>query len=481
MKKILFIVLLPLVVFLQASNLVNGTEESISITGVADKNIAINESFNPLSGIGVVDGNGKEVDYQINTVIVDLSNDVISQSLDTSYDNKYRIEYEALYHDYVVKESMVLTVGNGIALKMEKPTFSGLTTYKTDSKKGIYNPLLNVYAYDYLGHDITSSITYKIYSYVYQEEVEEINMKNADMYRIIYSVTDSSNQSTTSTRYIYVGNLSSSITSYENIKGTGYIYDENISDYELVYSDEFDTLDKSKYIFETGNGIQGFGNWELEYYTSRTENIKAENGNLVITALKESYSGFNYTSAKITSNYSFKYGVIEVKAKLPEGIGTWPAIWMLPKEYTWGSWPYCGEIDIMEHVGYDQGNVLGTIHTGAFNGSNGLQKSGHLVFDDVSTNYHIYKLEWLPDKLKFYIDDYLYFEYVPGDYSSEPDNDYWPFDKDYRFILNVAIGGLFGGKKGVDDSKLPQSMYVDYVHIYQSDYINSLIQLGVGK
>jgi beta-glucanase (GH16 family) len=217
----------------------------------------------------------------------------------------------------------------------------------------------------------------------------------------------------------------------------------------------------------------------LQYYTNNAKNVTVKDGNMVITALKEDFSGMKYTSAKVTTRerFGFKYGIVEIRAKLPKGVGTWPALWMMPVGNVYGSWPGCGEIDIMEHVGYNQNKILGTVHDGAYNGTNGQQKGGYRYIGDVSEAYHVYKIEWLPDVIKFFIDGSEYFEYRPSNYTSTPGYDVWPFDKEFYLNFNIAVGGMFGGVKGVDDSIWPQSMSIDYVRIYQSDTVLNLRQL----
>ena len=234
----------------------------------------------------------------------------------------------------------------------------------------------------------------------------------------------------------------------------------------LVWSDEFSedgAPDDTKWGYEIGGG--GWGNNELQYYTSRQENVKVENGNLVITARKESYGGMNYTSSRIVTREKgdWLYGRIEIKAKLPEGRGTWPAIWMYPTDAEYGGWPSSGEIDIMEHVGYDMGYVHATIHTEIYNGALGTQKGNQIYIPDVHTAFHVYALEWTEDTLKFFADDVLYFIYL----NTHTGYTTWPFDKRFFLIQNIAIGGNWGGIQGVDDEIFPQTLEVDYVRVYE--------------
>jgi beta-glucanase (GH16 family) len=158
------------------------------------------------------------------------------------------------------------------------------------------------------------------------------------------------------------------------------------------------------------------------------------------------------------------YGRIEVKAKLPRGKGTWPAIWMLSTDWKYGGWPESGEIDIMEHVGYDPGVIHGTIHTKAYNHIIGTQKEGKLTVADCMDAFHVYAIDWSENKMDFYMDDTMYHSVT-----RDPKDDFtgWPFDQRFHLILNQAVGGNWGGKEGIDDSIWPQRMEVDYVRVYQ--------------
>lgn len=236
--------------------------------------------------------------------------------------------------------------------------------------------------------------------------------------------------------------------------------------YRLVWSDEFDysglpATDKWGYDI----GGSGWGNGELQYYTSRAENATVESGNLVITAILESYEGNEYTSARLVSRNKgdWTYGRVEVRAKLPEGTGTWPAIWMLPTDWVYGSWPNSGEIDIMEHVGYDMGRVHQTIHTEAYNHTLGTQQGDNIVLADVNTAFHIYAINWTAERINFYIDDQLVFAFANEHTGSAA----WPFDKRFHLLLNIAVGGAWGGTEGVDNEIFPQTMEIDYVRVYE--------------
>lgn len=238
---------------------------------------------------------------------------------------------------------------------------------------------------------------------------------------------------------------------------------------ELVWSDEFNgsELDPSRWTPYVGDGcprLCGFGNNELQYYSDRAENVKVEDGILIITAIHDSLKNSAYSSAKLLTRdlQRWKYGRIEVKAKLPQGRGTWPAIWMLPEDNKYGGWPRSGEIDIMEHVGYNPGMIYGTVHTGSFNHMKGTQKGDSTLVTDASQNFHEYAIEWREDKIDWFIDDELYHSFS----NTGKNSDDWPFDQPFHLILNFAVGGNWGGSRGIDDSIWPQSMEVDYVRVY---------------
>lgn len=236
--------------------------------------------------------------------------------------------------------------------------------------------------------------------------------------------------------------------------------------YQLVWSDEFDTgtmPDTTKWSYDAGGN--GWGNNELEYYTSaRPENARVAGGNLIIEARKESFGGRNYTSARLlTKNKAqWTYGKFEIRARLPKGKGTWPAIWALAATNPL-NWPDDGELDIMEEVGYDPNIIYGTAHNKLYNGANGKQKGGNVFIKDAQDSFHVYSMEWTGSQVSWLVDGNVYFTYNNPNLGT----DSWPYLKDFFLILNVAIGGNWGGAQGVDDSVFPQSMLVDYVRVYQ--------------
>lgn len=244
--------------------------------------------------------------------------------------------------------------------------------------------------------------------------------------------------------------------------------------YELVWSDEFNTgnqPDPTYWTYDLGTGNSGWGNNEIQVYTNKTENVRIENGHLIIQALRQ--NGNNWTSARVKSQgrYSFTYGRIAFRAKLPAGSGTWPALWMLGDNITEIGWPACGEIDVMEHVGKDPGRVHASLHTPSSSGATVNTRTRNV--SDFSSAFHLYEAEWTPDAIIFSIDGQPFYTYNPA--SKTPST--WPFDSPQFIIMNVAMGGNFGSdpqyevggqRNGVDPNLMSAAMEVDYVRVYQT-------------
>jgi beta-glucanase (GH16 family) len=255
------------------------------------------------------------------------------------------------------------------------------------------------------------------------------------------------------------------------------------ADWQLVWSDEFDRdglPDPAKWNFEEGF----IRNQELQYYSrARTENARVEQGVLILEARKEKFPNprfradapgnrwqeqrefAQYTSASVTTKglASWTYGRVEVRAKLPTGRGTWPAIWMLGTNISQVGWPACGEIDIMEHVGHEPDAVHANVHTRGYNHTRKSGRGKRLSLPRAADEFHVYALEWTPERLDFVLDGEKFF-------SLENDGqgvDSWPFDASQYLILNLAIGGAWGGQQGVDDSIFPQCFLIDYVRVYR--------------
>jgi len=237
----------------------------------------------------------------------------------------------------------------------------------------------------------------------------------------------------------------------------------------LVWEENFkrSSLDTNFWNIYVGNGcpeLCGFGNHELQYYTKDSLNIKVENGQLILTALYDSISK-TFSSAKITTKnkVDFQKGYLEVVAKLPNAVGTWPAIWMLPTLDRPLNWPLDGEIDIMENVGYDSCKILGTIHTKAYNHTINTQKSDSIVISTAHQDFHTYSLNWTDSILEWYVDSNLYNSIIRKSTDRE---EQWPFDKPFHLIINQAVGGDWGGRMGVDTSSFPESLIIDRVKLY---------------
>lgn len=249
--------------------------------------------------------------------------------------------------------------------------------------------------------------------------------------------------------------------------------------YVKVWSDEFNIKglpDSTKWDFEVGKSY----NNELQYYTNRrSENARIEDTTLIIELRKEKWEGLDYTSARLVSRYKgdWLYGKFEIRAKVPEGLGTWPAIWMMPTDDEYGSWPKSGEIDIMEYVGMNPSSLYFTTHYFGTNGS-GHQSSGSSTTTNQPFNKFMnFSIIWTPDKIEWYADGVKYFTY-PKTFT---DYRVWPFDKMFHMILNFAYGGDWGGQKGLDDTKLPNKFEIDYVRVYQLQETESPFSLTINQ
>ena len=238
---------------------------------------------------------------------------------------------------------------------------------------------------------------------------------------------------------------------------------------KLVWSDEFnqDGLpDQNKWTFEKGY----VRNNELQYYTvARLENARMENGHLILTARNDSLTingeVYPITSAAINTSgkQDWTCGRIEVRAKMPSSLGTWPAIWMLGSNIRKVDWPACGEIDIMEHVGYMPDTVHFNVHTDKYNHVKKTGKGMQVPYKGVYNDFHVYAVEWFKDRIDWYMDDQKVFTYANDGTGTES----WPFDQPQYLILNLAFGGAWGGSRGVDITTLPQEFLIDYVRVFQ--------------
>lgn len=240
---------------------------------------------------------------------------------------------------------------------------------------------------------------------------------------------------------------------------------------ELAWAEEFDesgTPNSGRWNLIVGDGcpdLCGFGNNEAQYYQSdKLKYARVENGKLVLEAHLDQETTNPIKSAKLTTKAKqrFRYGRIDVRAKNPRGRGAWPAIWMLSDKNHYGGWPNSGEIDIMEHVGYEPASIYGSIHTEAFNHKIGTQKSGEKLVPDTESEFHVYSVVWSPQKIEFQLDSTSYYEFLNYEESYKE----WPFDQDFHLICNLAVGGDWGGRYGIDSTAFPMTFEIDYIRYY---------------
>jgi beta-glucanase (GH16 family) len=232
----------------------------------------------------------------------------------------------------------------------------------------------------------------------------------------------------------------------------------------LVFEDNFNvngSPDENKWGYDIGRGENGWGNGEEQFYTNRPANAVIEDGNLKIIAKKENYQGAAYTSARLKTQdkFDFTYGRVEVRAKLPKGGGTWPALWMLGSNFPEVSWPACGEIDIMEYVGNEPGSIQSALHNPSSFGDTKYKKSTEIT--DESDSFHVYSMIWSEEQISFYLDGERFYIYRPESRNSNN----WPYNKPQFLIMNVAMGGTLGGD--IDPAFSESAMEIDYVRIYQ--------------
>ena len=291
----------------------------------------------------------------------------------------------------------------------------------------------------------------------------EVSLKQASLtaptkagaYRIFVYVTDGNNHVATANIPFFVTADTSTQASYTFASTPS-------------WADEFNYTglpDTTKWSYDVGSLYNGWGNNELQYYTkSDSKNVFVKDGLLKITALKQKKEGLAYTSTRLVSKDKgdFLYGRFEARAKVPSGRGTWPAIWMLPTASKYGGWPNSGEIDILEHVGYDMDVVHISAHTKAYHHSIQTQKTGTKKIQAASEQFHLYRVDWTPDYIKGFVDDVEIFHFKNEKKSYLE----WPFDQEFHWLINLAVGGFWGGLEGIDESAFPATFEVDYVRVY---------------
>lgn len=258
--------------------------------------------------------------------------------------------------------------------------------------------------------------------------------------------------------------------------------------WQLEWSDDFNgnQINTTNWTFDSGNGNGGWGNRELECYTSRTQNVYVAGGMLHIIAQKEVYQGQHFTSAKLKTRglFSQKYGRFEFYARLPQGKGFWPALWLMPENAVYGHWAASGEIDVMENRGSDPEKVFGTLHFGGMSPHNAQSHGPAFNFPpgDSANKFHLYSIEWTTNAISWYVDDHLYQKQTNWWSSSNPadphdHNPYpAPFDQPFYIIMNLAVGGNFGGNPD-EATVFPGEMQIKYVRVYSESPATPIAQL----
>lgn len=299
---------------------------------------------------------------------------------------------------------------------------------------------------------------------------------NYDSFKWIFKDTEVENENTTIAYFPYKGDyeielqvVKDEVTYSKKLEVTLADDDPNyISSFVLTWADEFDGNEVNTYDWTFETGSNGWGNNELQNYTNG-DNAEVKEGKLILTAKKvnDNLQPGSYTSTRMITKgkKEFLYGRMEISAKLPSGRGIWPAIWMLGANIDDVSWPACGEIDVMEYVGYQPNTIHATVHTPSGYGANGNGSSKML--NTAEEEFHVYGVIWTEKEMVFYTDspENVTHTYAPINKTS----DNWPFNKPHFFILNIAVGGNWGGAQGIDNSIFPQTMEIDYVRVYQPE------------
>jgi hypothetical protein len=288
------------------------------------------------------------------------------------------------------------------------------------------------------------------------------SLRKADQ---VFNVQLDNPQNCTIERNKAIGTIINKNGLYFPVDNTGYTTPLSYPGYTLAWADEFSTgtVNPNSWTFETGNN-NGWGNNELQNYTDRSQNVFVSQGNLILEARAESYNGSNYTSTRmITKNKKLvKFGRIDIRAKMPFGKGLWPALWMLGNNIDQVGWPACGEIDIVELLGHEPNKIYGTMHYGSSTASHASFGTTYsLSTGSFDQQFHVYSLIWVQNSIKVLVDDTQYVNFNATNGSGN-----YPFNNDFFFIFNIAVGGNFPGAPD-NTTSFPQRMIVDYVRVFQ--------------
>lgn len=297
------------------------------------------------------------------------------------------------------------------------------------------------------------TISVNIVADIYKEQDEE------------FDVRLSNPQNATLANATALGTIRNDDT-FIDIPEDGYITPEEYGGWTKIWADEFDgpNINSNYWTHELGN--HGWGNQELQNYTDSPDNSFISDGKLIIEAKEENSNGSNYSSARMITadKFEFAFGRVDVRAKLPEGQGIWPAIWMLGANFFDSGWPSCGEIDIMELVGHQPNIVHGTAHWGIDNDNHKYSGSSKVLGggEKYSEKFHVFSIIWEPNLIRFLVDDDPYFTITPGSMQGQP----YPFNQEFFFIVNIAVGGQWPGSPDAS-TQFPQQMIIDYMRVFQ--------------
>ena len=428
----------------------------------------VGEAFDPIEGITAYDAEGNDVTDCIEIFgNLPIVNGILTEAGTYSYEILVLVNKKQ-----ILSREVILTVLEAVNNEPDttKPVINANSNYSFYQGDKLE---LNATAVDNVDGDITAYIEYEGISEIPVDENNQLTTIGS--YQIILRSQDSSGNK--QSKRVTITVLYKPHYEIEERKEMvaeelqGINPSTKLDNYHLVWAEEFNytgMVDSTVWNYEIGNGDWGWGNGESQYYTNNAKNSYVENGSLRISAIKENINGFKYSSARLTTKnkVDIKYGYIEANIKLPDEGGVWPAFWMMPSKSVYGGWPHSGEVDIMEYVGNNKDKYLGTTHTSTYHGGN-CRSSGNRQGTNLTTEFHKYAIEWTPDYIYFYHDDNLYFTCINA-HRAENNWKEFPFTEEFFLILNVAVGGTLGGN--ISSSFSTESMYVDYIRVYQSDY-----------